>query len=354
MKILIVGAGLSGAVIGRQLAERGHTIHIIDKRDHVGGNCFDKQVGGNRVHQYGPHLMHHSDEEVHTFLQKYAEWVPYEHQVKVDVSGRHISFPVNAVTLKELYGIEGEEQVKEYFDKNRNKDLVPTNCDELFEHSVGNELADIFFRPYTEKMWGVKPSEIDCAVGARIPVRENSDERYFADKYQYMPKNGYTDMFNEILNHENIQVFLNMSFSKWLEDDYDHVFNSMPIDVYYDFKFGKLPYRSLEFVVKEDFTDTDITTINSSTKDGHTRFTKWKNIPNHGKGNLATFEYPVEHTEKNEPYYPVLTGKELYNKYAAIDNPKTTFIGRLGMFQYFDMWKAIKTALQIANDFKGE
>lgn len=359
MNILIVGAGLSGAVIGRILAEKNHNITIIDKREHFGGNCYDDVLidennNLNRVHKYGPHLMHHSDDVVHTFLMKYSEWVPYEHQVKVDVKGKPISFPINAVTLKELFDIEGEENVKKYFDSHRNKDIIPKNCDELFEHSVGNELADIFFRPYTEKMWGVKPSEIDCAVGARIPVRENNDERYFSDKYQYMPKYGYTEFFRNLLDHSNITVKLNTEFNKSMETDYDHVFNSMPIDIYYNYVYGKLPYRSLEFVVKENEEDIDVTTINSSTLDGHTRYTKWKNIPGHGNGNLATYEYPVECTDGKEPYYPVLSGKSLYNKYAEIENEKTTFIGRLGMFQYFDMWKAIKTAIGIAENFKGE
>ena len=354
MKILIVGAGLSGSVIARQLAEHGHDITIIDKRDHIGGNCYDYENGTNRVHKYGPHLMHHNDDEVHEFLMRFSEWIPYEHLVKVDVKGELISFPINKNTLNQLYGITSDEDVKSYFNKNRNLDLVPTNCDELFEHSVGNELADIFFRPYTEKMWGVKPTEIDCAIGARIPVRENSDERYFSDKYQYMPKNGYTKMFENMLNHENITTMLGTTFNKKDECNYDHIFNSMPIDVYYDFMFGKLPYRSLEFVNQPDYLDTKATTINSSSKHGFTRFTKWKNIPGHGDGPLATFEYPVPHTDKNEPYYPVSSGKDLYQKYseyAIIHNHNTTFIGRLATYQYIDMWKAIKLSLGESKKF---
>lgn len=353
MKILIVGAGLTGATIARCLAEQGHDITVIDKRKHIGGNCYDEVRNGTLVHKYGPHLLHHSDLGVHNFLSRWTSWIPYEHKVKVEYRDTLISFPVNLKTLQELYGIETEQEAIKYFEKVRDT-KSPTNCDELFDHSVGKDLADIFFRPYTKKMWGTDPKNIECAVGARIPVRTSDDDRYFSDKYQYMPEGGYTKMFERMLDHERIEVKIRTPFEKEMEAHYDFIFNSMPIDAYYDFKFGKLPYRSLRMEVKEEKHDHGITTVNNSaSEEGHTRYTVWKNIPGHGDGDMVTYEYPCDYDGTNEPYYPVTHGKELYSKYAEhAKSDKMMFIGRMGAYQYIDMWKAVRNGLDIVSDFK--
>lgn len=332
MNVLIVGAGFSGAVIARELAEAGHKCTVIDKRGHIAGNCHDyTNMEGIRIHSYGPHLFHTNNAEVVNWLSKFTEWVEYKHKVKAQLSdGRYVTLPVN----KETKEIVGEENV-----------------------------LDIFFKPYTKKMWGKTLEELDPSIINRVPIRDDNNDLYFPnDEYQLIPKHGYTKMFENILNHPNINVKLKTSFTKRLLDEYDYCFNSMPIDEFYDFCHGELPYRSIKFhTVKLPMAKALPTaTVNFTHSGPYTRVTEWKNIPCHGSNDsmtVLTYEEPCDYKDNNkERYYPVkdLEGKnrQIYKLYKDMtDESKIKFIGRCGMYVYIDMHQAVSSALSIAKDF---
>jgi len=338
-KILIVGAGFTGAIIAREMAEAGYDVDVIDKRGHIAGNAYDYQHemsdGNIRVHKYGPHLFHTNNEKVYDYLSQFTEWLPYKHKVKAQLrDGQLVTLPVNAETKR----IVGEENV-----------------------------IDTFYRPYTRKMWGMELEELNPDIINRVPIRDDDNEYYFPDdKYQYMPKCGYTSLVHNILGHSNIRVLLNTEFKKSMEKKYSHVFNSMPIDEYYDFKYGELPYRSIQFmtntVPSEQLEHIDVATVNYTDDRPTTRFTNWQRLPGHGendKWSIITQEYPCDYKENNmERYYPVKDidgdNRKTYEKYAKIKNAKTTFVGRCGKYVYIDMDMAINQALQISKRFINE
>jgi UDP-galactopyranose mutase len=326
-RILVVGAGLSGAVVSRELAERGCNVTVIDQRDHIAGNIFDfVNEYGLRVHKYGPHLFHTRNEVVFKWLSRFTEWVPYKHKVKAMLNdGTLVTLPINRETKK----IVGEEN-----------------------------LVEIFIRPYTEKMWGMKLEEVSPNVVNRVPIRNDDNEFYFPDdEFQFIPKDGYTNMIQNILNHDNITIRLGLSFSKDLEIDFDHIYNSMAIDEYYDYCFGKLEYRSIKFhhVNIPSARIFPVAQVNFTNNGPFTRIVEWKNIPNHGENTIwtsLTYEQPCDYSENNnERYYPVrdISGKyaKLYSKYASLKNPKTTFIGRLGKYAYLDMDQCVSACLKV-------
>jgi UDP-galactopyranose mutase len=334
MNYLVVGAGFSGAVIARELAEAGNKVWVLESRDHVAGNAYDYvNEHGIRVHKYGPHLFHTSNKAVFDWLSKFTEWIPYKHKVKAQLEdGRFATLPVNRQT-KDMVG---EENV-----------------------------LDIFFRPYTKKMWGVELDDLNPEIINRVPIRDDDNEYYFPDDvYQYMPANGYTKLVENILNHKNITVKLNTKYEPDFEKNvahFDHVFNSMPIDQYFDFKHGPLPYRSIKFeTITLPITRALPSATVNFTHDGpKTRVTEWKNIPNHG-GNkyntTLTFEEPCDYADNNfERYYPVKDrdgkNRELYEKYRNEQPENMTFIGRCGLYAYLDMHQAINSALATVRKF---
>ena len=332
MRILIVGAGFSGAVIARECAAAGHLVKVIDKRDHIGGNAYDyTDSNGIRIHKYGPHLFHTNNEKVVQWLSQFTEWVPYQHKVKAQLNdGTYVTLPVNKETKK----IVGEENV-----------------------------LDIFFRPYTKKMWGKTLDELDPSIINRVPIRDDDNELYFPnDEYQMMPKNGYTEIFKNIFNHSNIEVECNVEFHQSMEEEYDYVFNSMPIDMYFNYDYGELPYRSIKFhnVTLQQPKVLPTGTVNFTHDGPYTRVTEWKNIPAHGTNDyttVLTYEEPCDYKDNNyERYYPVkdLEGanRETYKKYKdKVNEDKMTFIGRCGMYVYVDMHQAISSALATARRF---
>jgi len=331
MQYLVVGAGFSGAVVARELAEAGHIVKVIEVRDHVGGNAYDyTNEHGIRVHKYGPHLFHTNNKIVYEYLGNFTQWVPYQHKVKALLDdGRYATLPVNRIT-KDMVG---EENV-----------------------------IDIFFRPYSKKMWGMGLEELNPEILNRVPVRDDDNELYFpSDLYQAMPKDGYTAMVENILRHQNIEVCLGTPYNKEENVLYDHVFNSMPIDQYFDFKHGYLPYRSMRF---ETLTlplpvALPSTTLNFTHDGPQTRVTEWKHIPCHGDNKYfttLTFETPCCYTENNfERYYPVkdADGKNraVYKKYKEEKSGNVTFIGRCGLYAYLDMHQAVNSALAIVREF---
>lgn len=325
--VLIVGAGFSGAVLARGLAEKGVFVDVIDERAHVAGNCFD-YVGSNgiRIHKYGPHIFHTNNKDVVDWVSQFGSWTPYQHKVKAMLeNGDLVTVPPNKKTIEKL-GVDG--------------------------------VVDTLFRPYTKKMWGLELEQLDNSIINRVKARDDDNELYFPnDKFQMLPTDGYTALFESIFSHPNIKLGLNTSFSKQMEREYDHVFNSMPIDVYYDFQFGELPYRSIIF----EHLEVDIPrvfkypTINFTNDGPYTRVTEWKNYPMHGTNaysSLLTFERPVCYKENNfERYYPVkdIDGNNVrrYQEYKSIRNDKVTFIGRCGSYVYVDMHQAINMSLQL-------
>ena len=329
-KILIVGAGFSGATIARELADAGKHVTVIDRRPHLGGNAYDyRDKHGIRIHKYGPHLFHTNNREVWDYLQRFGEWTPYKHRVKALYNGKYYTLPVNRETA----------------------------------NAVGKDnIIDIFYKPYTRKMWGMELEQIDPDIVNRVKIRDDDNEYYFPDdEFQALPVNGYTDIIKNMLDHPNITTICSTSHDKHFEDQYEHIFNSMPIDEYWEYRFGALPWRSIKFhntTLKENKI-FPVATVNFTHDREYTRMTEWKHLPNHaGDSNYSTvtFEEPCDYRDNNmERYYPVkdINGdnRALYKQYADIPHDKMTFIGRCGLYAYLDMHQAISSSLKIARDY---
>lgn len=329
--ILVVGAGFSGAVIARELAEAGFSIDIVDKRGHIGGNAWDYvNEHGIRIHKYGPHLFHTNNAKVFGWLSRFTEWVPYKHRVKAMLSdGRLVTLPVNRET-REIVGQEN--------------------------------LIETFIRPYSEKMWGMPLESLDPKVFNRVPFRDDLNEYYFPeDRYQYMPRDGFAALFTRMLDHPNIKVTLNTEFDKVMEKGYAHVFNGMPIDEYFGYSHGDLPYRSIKFhnvnlPLPRLF---EVSVVNFTHKERYTRMTEWKNIPKHGVNEsftTLTYEEPCDYRSNGmERFYPVKDihgeNRRLYSQYSEMVGPNMTFVGRLGMYAYLDMHQCVSSALKISEDY---
>lgn len=365
-KVLIAGAGLAGATIARVLAENEIQVEIIEKRGNIAGNIYDFINNNNeRIHKYGPHLLHcDKNSRGLLFLSRFTEWVNYEHKVRALLrSGNTTPLPINKLTLEDVYcrKFKNEKEVRNFLDSIRNKSLKPKNTDEFFEANVGNKIADIFFRPYTKKMWGIDPKKLEIGIGARLPIRTNEDTRYFNDNFQALPKDGYTRMIERILDHENIQIRLNTPYVKGLELDYEKAFLCIPIDEFYEFRYGKLPYRSIIFEEKNELIkDLPAPVINFTDESVYTRKTQWDLLPNSQKSNkeykTITYEKPCAmDLNPGEHYYPVKTkdSNYSYQKYLRIsrEEEKIIFCGRTGLFKYIDMIPAVNIHLKIANDF---
>jgi len=365
-KVLIVGAGLAGATLARILAENNIKVEVIDKRKHIAGNIYDFTNSNNElIHKYGPHLLHcRKDSIALSFLSKFTEWVPYKHKVRALLSDKRTTpIPVNAQTLGDIFNkkFENEDQVVTFLNNIRNKEIEPKNSDELFEYSVGNELANIFFRPYTKKMWGIDPKNLSTSIGARIPVRTDYNDCYFNDEFQALPKFGYTKIIKNILLHENITISLNTNFKKSMQRRYSHSFLCVPIDEYYDFAYGRLPYRSIKFFEKlKSVRDQETAVINYTNNSKYTRKTQWSLFPNSGKplGKFKTFTYELPCSIQDNPgeyYYPIHTKESirLYQKYLKLSkkNKEITFCGRTGLFKYIDMIPCVMIHLEIAQKY---
>ncbi|CAL4869824.1 UDP-galactopyranose mutase (plasmid) [Asticcacaulis sp. MM231] len=361
--ILIVGAGFAGACYARVLAEAGFRVEVIDQRDHIAGNAFDfVDENGVRRHRYGPHLFHTSNERVTTWLQGFGEWVPYDHRVRGRLDdGRFVPIPVNLETINTIFGksFTTAEEVQAHLASIAIQIEEPKNAAEHLYSQIGTQLTDLFFRPYTKKMWAMDLEDMDAAVVKRIPLRFDLEDRYFPnDAFQLMPRDGYTAIFTRIFDHKNITVRLGVVFDKAMEAEYRHVFNSMPIDEYYDFKLGELPYRSIRFHHRTETTRVDYpwATTNFTDTGPFTRETYWHLLPNHLVNDSGRYTYtmeePCDYRDNNlERYYPVKTADgrydKIYNEYKALagKEARTTFIGRCGTYQYLDMHQVINQSL---------
>ncbi|MDD2748534.1 UDP-galactopyranose mutase [Acidithiobacillus sp.] len=358
--ILIVGAGFAGSVMARELADAGHQVMIIDKRPHIGGNAYDTlDAQGIRIHPYGPHIFHTNSEKVFQWLSRFTEWRPYEHRVLAQVDGELLPIPINRSTINRLYGLDLDEAgVAAYLDKVRiPKESIKTSEDVVLS-SVGADLCDKFFRGYTRKQWGLDLSELSAGVAARIPTRTNDDDRYFTDTFQAMPALGYTKMFERILDHPHIQVQLQTDYAQIRSQvQPKHTVYSGPIDAYFDYQFGKLPYRSLRFE-HEHLSNTEwlqsVGTINYPNDHAYTRITEFKHLTgeNHS-GTSIVREYPEA---EGDPYYPVPRpeNEERYQRYKALFETESdvTFVGRLAQYRYYNMDQVVAAALKSAEHVK--
>lgn len=352
MNILVVGAGFSGAVMARQLAEAGHQVLVIDKRKHIGGNAFDEfDENGVLVHRYGPHIFHTNSQKIFSYLSQFTEWQKYEHKVLSSVQGKLFPIPINRTTLSILYGrLFSEAEAQAHFDSVRIHHEHPNTSEEVVLNSVGSELCDLFFRSYTLKQWGLSLNELSAGVAARIPTRINDDDRYFNDEYQFMPVNGYTKMFEKILNHPSIQLRLGCDYFEENENlNFQHLVYTGPIDKFFNHRFGKLPYRSLrfEFQYLAEPSFQKVATVNYPNDFEYTRITEMKKLTGQMcAGTTLVTEYP---TSIGDPYYPIPTSENntLYRKYQTlVDEEKNiTFVGRLAQYKYFNMDQAVGSAL---------
>ncbi|MCL4642072.1 MAG: UDP-galactopyranose mutase [Olivibacter sp.] len=355
--LVIVGAGFAGSVAAERLANTiDCKILLIDQRSHIGGNAFDYyDANGILVHKYGPHIFHTNSTEVFQYLSKFTKWRFYEHKVLANVEGKLLPIPINLNTVNSLYGFHlSEEELKEFFVKQ--KEFIPCirSAEDVIISQVGRDLYLKFFHHYTIKQWGVPPSELDKSVTARIPVRTNVDDRYFTDKYQFMPVNGYSELFKKMLSHSNIDIRLNTAY-KDIEKEitFKHLIYTGPIDEYFDFCYGKLPYRSLQFehrmLDQACFQQAGVINFPAPNID-FTRITEYKHITGqqHPKTSI-TYEYPCW---GKDPYYPVPSAANalLYSKYCKLaeEIPYVSFTGRLGSYRYYNMDQVVAQSLTVA------
>lgn len=350
---LIVGAGFAGSVLAERLATQANKkVLIIDKREHIGGNAYDYYNNdGILIHKYGPHIFHTNSKEVFEYLGQFTPWRPYEHKVLASVDGQLVPIPINLNTINELYGLNlCSEDVENFFAKRAEKvDRIRTSEDVVVS-KVGRELYEKFFRGYTRKMWDLDPSELDASVTARVPTRTNRDNRYFTDTYQAMPQYGYTHMFQNMLGHRNIKIMLNTDYKDIIDMiPYKNLIFTGPVDEYFNFCYGKLPYRSLEFkfetVDKEVFQPTG--TVNYPNEQLYTRITDFKYLTGQVHPKTAiVYEFP---RAEGDPYYPVPRPEnaELYKKYQQLASTmkNTWFVGRLATYKYYNMDQVVAQAL---------
>lgn len=363
MNILVVGAGFAGSVCARELAEAGHNILVVDRRDHIAGNAFDvKDEHGILIHQYGPHIFHTNSERIFNYLSKYTEWYQYEHRVRGVVNGKEYPFPINRDTLNQLYDLDlTEEQATDFYEKVREPKEKVLTSEDVVLNSVGRDLYEKFFLNYTKKQWGLDPSQLKAGVAARIPIRTNSDDRYFTDTYQAMPLHGYTAMFENLLNHPNIQIKTSTEFKDVLntENQFDYIVYTGPLDAFYDFKFGHLPYRSLRFE-HEHLANTkqyqSVGTVNYPNDFDFTRITEFKHLTGQKHPSTSIVrEYP---TSGGDPYYPIPRdeNEKLFKQYQALANAEenVTFVGRLAEYRYYNMDQVVGAALNAVERILGE
>jgi UDP-galactopyranose mutase len=351
--ILVVGAGFAGSVIAERFASNGKSVLVIDKRPHIGGNAFDElDSSGVLVHRYGPHIFHTNARHVEEYLSRFTEWRKYEHRVLSSVDGKLYPVPINLQTINQLYDLSLDETgVAEFLENIREKRDPIRNSEDVVLNNVGRDLCDKFFRNYTRKQWGLDLSELSPAVAGRIPVRTNSDDRYFTDKFQSMPADGYTKMFERLLGHPNIRVELSTEFESVRHRvSAEKIFYSGPIDAYFDFRYGKLPYRSLSFrhqhLPREERYQR-VGTVNYPNDYEYTRITEFKHLTGQiHTGTSIVREFPEAY---GDPYYPVPTAENqaLYQSYRKLADaePTTFFVGRLAEYRYYNMDQVVAAAL---------
>ena len=354
----MVGAGFAGSVCARRLADAGHRVHVVERRSHIGGNAFDAlDAHGVLVHVYGPHVFHTNSHRVLAFLSRFTDWRFYEHRVLAEVDGQRLPIPINRSTLNRLYGLQlaSEDEVQAHYDRVRLSRPNLLSSEDVVLASVGADLCDKFFRGYTRKQWGLELSELSAGVAARIPTRTNDDDRYFSDTWQLMPSEGYTAMFQRLLEHPNIVLDLNTDFDPAApRDPAEHLVYTGPIDAYFGRCFGPLPYRSLRFE-HEHLADTvwhqSVGTVNYPQTEAYTRVTEFKHLT--GQDHPGTSIVREYGQADGEPYYPIPRpeNEALLRRYQALAEatPGVSFVGRLAQYRYYNMDQVVAAALMTAD-----
>ena len=364
MKYLIVGAGLSGVVIAESIANvLNEKVVIIEKRDHIGGNCYDyiNEETGILMNKYGAHLFHTNKEKVWEYINKFDKWTRWEHKVLTYVDDKFVSIPVNITTINQLCqeNLKDENDVKEWLEKTQVKYDNITNSEEMAKSRIGEVLYDKLIRDYTYKQWNKYPEELDKSVLERIPIRNNFDTRYFNDKYQALPHKGYTHFFERLLDNRNIEVLLNTDYFEYIKDKtFDMIIFTGPIDNYFNNELDKLEYRSIDFnieIIKNMNYYQPNSVVNYPSNDvKYTRIVEYKHFLNQkSKDTIIVKEIT---NNQGEPYYPVPNKKNLdlykeYKKLADEEEKKNVyFIGRLANYKYFNMDEAIENSLKFFED----
>lgn len=358
-QIIVIGAGISGAVLAERYASQGKTVLVLEKRDHIGGNCYDYyNEAGILVSKYGPHIFHTNDEGVWEYVNRFSRWRPYEHRVVAKVDGKLVPVPVNITTVNSLFGLnlKTEAEMKQWLAENQVPNDNPQNGKEAALARVGPVLYEKIFKNYTRKQWDKYPEELDASVLNRIPVRTTFDDRYFSDKYQALPAEGYTKLFEQMLAHPNITVQLNTDFFDVREDvtQFEKLFYTGPIDRFFEFKKAahqKLEYRSLrfEYLTLDQESYQGHAMINYPNEEKFTRVVEYKYIT--GQKHPKTTIVREYSSAEGEPYYPVPNPRNhrLYKKYQKMAEklPNIHFVGRLANYKYFNMDEAFRNALDL-------
>jgi UDP-galactopyranose mutase len=350
---LVVGAGFAGSVLAERLASQlGQRVLVVDKRPHIGGNAYDRHDdAGVLIHPYGPHIFHTNSTDIFEYLSQFTEWRPYQHRVLASVDGQQVPVPINLDTVNRLYGLNLTSfEMQGWLDSVAEKMERVETSEHAVVSKVGRDLYNKFFRGYTRKQWGLDPSELDASVTARIPTRTNRDDRYFSDTHQAMPKHGYTRMFERMLAHPNIKLMLNTDYREVVDLlPWRHMVYSGPIDAFFNYRHGKLPYRSLEFrhvsLAREQFQT--VGTVNYPNDYDYTRISEFKHLT--GQQHPSTsivYEYP---RADGDPYYPVPRPENaaIYQLYEddADQLTNVTFVGRLATYKYYNMDQVVGQAL---------
>ncbi|MDQ2944874.1 MAG: UDP-galactopyranose mutase [Acidobacteriota bacterium] len=360
---LIVGAGFAGSVIAEQMARSfGKKVLLVDRRPHIGGNAYDHyNEHGVLIHKYGPHIFHTNSDDVFKYLSRFTKWRAYEHRVLATVDDKLVPVPINLDTVNRLYGLNLDaSELEDFFASKAEQRAVIRTSEDVVVSRVGRDLYEKMFRGYTRKQWGLDPSELDSQVTARIPVRTNRDDRYFTDTHQAMPLKGYTRMFENMLDHKNIELVLGTDYRDILRSvSYRKMIYTGPIDEFFDCRYGKLPYRSLEFkhetIEKRVFQSAPVVNYPDE-KVPYTRITEFKYLTGqeHSKTSIV-YEFPKA---EGDPYYPVPRPENniLYKKYQALADSLTGvhFVGRLATYKYYNMDQVVAQALSLCGKIAGE
>jgi UDP-galactopyranose mutase len=359
---LIVGAGFAGSVLAERLARvLDKKVLLIDRRNHIGGNAYDcHDSHGLLIHKYGPHIFHTNSADIFEYLSQFTRWRQYQHRVRACVDGRLVPIPINLDTLNELYGLQLTPQsMREYLAGLAEKRERIATSEDVVLNQVGRELYEKFFRGYTRKQWGLDPSELDAQVTARVPVRFNRDDRYFTDTFQAMPAHGFTRMFENMLDHENIRILLQADYREVVDEvTFANLIFTGPIDEYFDYRFGPLPYRCLEF--KHETHHQPVfqaaPVVNYPNEYAYTRITEFKYLT--GQEHPLTsivYEFP---RADGDPYYPIPRpdNAALYKRYQALaaETPDVHFVGRLGTYRYYNMDQVVGQALTLFQKLAGK
>lgn len=349
--VTVVGAGIAGVVIARRLAEeKNQRVLVLERRSHIGGQCYDyRDERGILIHRYGPHIFHTNSKKVWDYLSQYTLWHDYQHRVLVYVDGRLVPMPICLETVNGLFNTNYTSlTLSQYFDSVKTCPERIENVKDAVESQVGPALYRAIFQNYTTKQWGISPESLPPEISARIPIRTNRDDRYFVDRYQAVPKDGYTRMIENILDHPNIRVMLQADYNDLRgEIECDQVYYSGPIDEFHGYRYGRLPYRCVSFKLETHDVPfyQPVAVVNYPNDYDYTRITEFKHfLPNQSDSTVIAKEFP---SSEGDPSYPIPLeeNKALYERYARIESPGVRFIGRLGQYRYLNMDKVVEEIL---------